>query len=395
MFKTLEEILKRKQELRSSLATLSGEALDKAVAEVEELDKQQAEIEKRNSIMQKLASSETTNPIQTRSIEKPVENANADKEEIDMRSTNEYRKAWFKKLVEIPMNESEKRALTTASNSGGVTVPTTTLNKILEKVENTSIVYNLVQVSQFVGNISIPLENTTNDVERKSEGAEATDAADTLGELRLGAKKYIKLIKLTCELENQAIDALENYIVAKLAKKLAQAIDYDIINGNGENGAKGILQIITPEDVAAKGTLTYDDICNLVAMIPAVARKNAKMMMSTNTLWKKVLTIKDNVNRPIFDTTLGKVLGREVVECDDVPDGTIIYGDFSEYLFNWNKGAEITKSTETGFKSGDSYFRILALADGNLADLGAMAAIKIGTATTPTQPENPSGGGNS
>ena len=72
MFKTLEEILKRKQELRSSLATLSGEALDKAVAEVEDLDKQQAEIEKRNSIMQKLASSETTNPIQTRSIEKPV-----------------------------------------------------------------------------------------------------------------------------------------------------------------------------------------------------------------------------------------------------------------------------------------------------------------------------------
>ena len=112
-------------------------------------------------------------------------------------------------------------------------------------------------------------------------------------------------------------------------------------------------------------------------------------MMSTNTLYKKVKKIKDNDNKPIFNPDLNKVLGRDVVECDDVPDGTIIFGDFSEYIFNWNKDAEITKSGEAGFTSGDTYFRVLALADGGLADLGAMAAIKIGTATTQTQPENP------
>ena len=97
-------------------------------------------------------------------------------------------------------------------------------------------------------------------------------------------------------------------------------------------------------------------------------------MMSTNTLYKQIKKIKDDEKRPIFDPAQNKVLGRDVVECDDVPDGTIIFGDFGEYMFNWNKDAVIDKSAEVAFKSGDSVFRILALVDGGLANLGAMTA---------------------
>jgi hypothetical protein len=42
-------------------------------------------------------------------------------------------------------------------------------------------------------------------------------------------------------------------------------------------------------------------------------------------------------------------------------------------MFNWNKGAQIAKSGEAGFLSGDSVFRIIALADGGLLNLGAFA----------------------
>lgn len=198
--------------------------------------------------------------------------------------------------------------------------------------------------------------------------------------MKLGAKKYIKIVKLTCELEAQAIDALEDYIVSKLSKKLMLSFDDDIINGNGVNGAKGILTTITAQDVEKKGSLTFDDICNLFASIPATARKNAVLMMSTNTLFKQVKQIKDTTGKPIFDPDQNIVIGRDVIECDYVPDGTLIFGDFSEYIFNWNKEAEISKSTEVGFTSGDSYFRILALVDGGLADLGAMAVMKVGEA---------------
>lgn len=377
--RTLEEIRKLKTELRSKLETVSGEELDKTIKEIEELDAEQKDVEKRSKILASFASN--PDDVQSRAIEKQVSTTSQKEYGID---SAEYRSAFFKKLIEMPLNEVEQRALTTNVSSGGAAIPTTTMNKILEKIENNSVVYNLVQVEHLKGAVTIPIEGTTNDVERKAEGATASDANDTLGSLKLGAKKYIKLIKLTCELENQAIDALENYIVSKLSKKLLQAFDYDIINGNGTNGAKGILATITPENVETAGTLKYDDICDLFAMIPAIARKNATLLMSTNTLYKQVKKIKDDEGKPIFNPDLNKVLGRDVVECDDVPDGTIIFGDFKEYVFNWNKEAEITKSTENGFASGDTYFRILALADGGLADLGAMAAITVGTATSGT-----------
>ena len=131
----------------------------------------------------------------------------------------EYRSAFLKSFAGIGLTEIEKRAMTTNANSAGAAVPTSTMNKILEKIENEAVVYNLVTISHLRGSVVIPIEGTTGGAERKAEGQEGSISNDTLGKIQLGAKKYIKLVQLTCELEATAIDALENYIVTKLAKK--------------------------------------------------------------------------------------------------------------------------------------------------------------------------------
>lgn len=378
MEKRLLEIQKRQAELSEQAKDLEGEALDKALEEAKELAEEEKDIEKRS----RLTSMFATNSIKSNAVEMPSAESEERSYGID---SVEYRNAFFKTIAGVKLTDSEKRAMTTGTSSAGYAVPTLTMNKIYEKIENESVVYNLVTVSHLRGNVVIPIEGTTNDVERKAEGADGSFKNDTIGHLTLGAKKYIKLVKLTCELENTAIDALEDYIVRKLARKLEQAFDHDIINGVDDNHeVTGILSTITPIDAKTAGTLTYEDVCALFAEIPATARKNAVVMMSTNTLYKQVKAVKDDQKRPIFDLDDNKVLGREVVECDDVPDGTIIFGDFAEYMFNWNKDAEIRKSEEAGFMSGDTAFRILALVDGGLANLGAMAALEIGTAGSGT-----------
>ena len=365
--KTLKEVLARKAELRSMLESNQDVNIDDVEKELRELEDAQKAIEKRQQLAKQIGAGQ----IVTSEFEKPQSeerNYGAD--------SQEYRSAFFKTLAGVELNDVEKRAMTTNTNSAGVAVPTLTMNKILEKIENNSIVYGLVTVSHLRGNVSIPIEKTTGDVQRKGEGEDGTIVDDTLEDLKLGAKKYIKLVRLTCELEATAIDALEDYIVRKLAKKLAQAIDEDIINGTGAKGAKGILKSLTIQKTS--GTeWTLKDILKVVSSIPAVARKHATMMMSTNTLYNDILAITDDNNRPIFDVTQNKVLGRTVEECDDVPDGTIIFGDFSEYMFNWSKESELTKSKESAFASGDTVFRILALADGGLADLGAIVAFEL------------------
>lgn len=375
MEKRLLEIQKRQAELREKAQELEGEELDKALEEAKELAEEEKSLEKRS----RLTSMFATNSIKSSSaIEVPSAKSEERSYGID---SMEYRNAFFKTIAGVQLNDTEKRAMTTNTSSAGYAVPTVTMNKIYEKIENESVIYNLVTVSHLRGNVVIPLEGTTADVERKAEGADGSYKNDTIDHLDLGAKKYIKLVKLTCELENTAIDALEDYIVKKLARKLEQAFDHDIINGvHANHEVKGILPAITPINVKTAGTLTFDDLCALFAAIPATARKNARLVMSTNTLYKQVKAVKDDQKRPIFDIDENKVFGREVVECDDVPDGTIIFGDFAEYMFNWAKDAEIRKSEEAGFMSGDTAFRILALVDGGLANLGAMAALEVGTA---------------
>jgi len=367
----LSEIKARKVEIRSKMEKeadkLSEEDLTKLEDELKDLEAEERKLEKRENIMALIGKGEiVTNEIQKPQIGDEQRNYGID--------SKEYRSAFFKSLAGVELSDIEKRAMTTGTSSAGVAVPTLTMNKIYEKIENDSIVYGLVTVSHLAGNVSIPIEGTTSDVERLSEGADGTIQDDTLTELKLGAKKYIKLVRLTCELENTAIDALEDYIVQKLSKKLVQAFDADIINGTGTKGAKGILSDLTVAEIDA---WTYDALCDLFAGIPAVARKNATLMMSTNTLYKQVKKIKDDNKQPIFDPAQNKVMGRDVVECDDVPDGTIIFGDFSEYMFNWSKDAQIAKSEESAFASGDTVYRVLALADGGLANLGAICATKV------------------
>jgi len=365
--KTLKEINARKVEIRSILESNADCNIDELEKELRELDEKAQAIEKRAELARQIGASE----IVANEIVVPQQ-----KEERSFGvDSKEYRSAFYKNLAGVELNEVEQRAMTTNSNSAGVAVPTTTMNKIFEKIENDSVVYGLVTVSHLRGNVVIPIEKNTGDVQRKAEGEGGTVVDDTLDELRLGAKKYIKLVQLTCELENTSIDALESYIVAKLSKKLAQAFDYDIINGTGVKGAKGILADIEVAETTTSTKWTFDDVCTLFAGINATARKSATLMMSTDTLYKQSKTIKDEDKRPIFDPSSNKVLGRDVVECDDDPNGTIIFGDFSEYMFNWNKEAVIDKSGEVEFKKGDSVYRILALCDGGLADLGAMTSM--------------------
>ena len=365
MFKTLKEINARKLEIRSLLESNADCNIDDLEKELRELDEKAQAIEKRAELAKQIGACE----IVANEIQAPQ----AKEERSFGVDSKEYRSAFFKSIAGVELSDAEKRAMTTNASSAGVAVPTATMNKIYEKVANESVVYGLVTVSHLRGNVSIPFEGVTNDVERKGEGEEATVADDTLDELKLGAKKYIKVVRLTFELENTAIDALEDYIVSALSRKLVEAIDADIINGDGTKGAKGILRTVEATETAGT-TWTFDDVCALIGGIKAKARKNATLMMSTNTLYQQIKTIKDDHKAPIFDVNSNKVLGREVVECDFVPDGTILFGDFAGYMFNWNKDAQIAKSGEAGFMSGDSVFRIIALADGGLLDLGAFTA---------------------
>jgi len=77
-------------------------------------------------------------------ILKKVEENNMD--EMNILASAEYRSAFLKRLQGKALNEAEKRAMTTAVESVGAGIPTTLLNKIEEKLRQTSALFNEVEV---------------------------------------------------------------------------------------------------------------------------------------------------------------------------------------------------------------------------------------------------------
>lgn len=373
--KTLREINARKVELRAEMQKENCD-LNAIEKELDELEKRQAEIEKRQELAKKLGTGEIVSTV----VEKPIEKRQEVVSE-NIADSKEYRSAWLKELQGAALNEDEKRALTTATSSVGAVVPTQTLNKIIEKMKQDSVVLSLVTVLHIPSNVVMPVEGTINDAEVKAEGASATDKADTMGTLSLTAYKLIKTISLTAEVKAMSIDAFEAFIVAQLAKKIRTLVDYLIINGTGSAQPTGIVTAVTATETGATTGFTYDDLMDLLGALGSGYAKNAVLMAKRSFIYGTIAKIKDDNKQPIFKMETdgkfeGKLLGYPVVANDDVPADTIIFGDFEFYFFNFVQDPTIESDKSVGFRSGDVCYRAMALGDGDVGLNEAFVVMK-------------------
>ena len=361
--KRLQEIEARKAEIRSLLQSDNEVDLDALKTELESLSSEARSIEERKI----LADSIKTGKISVRHYEPEEEEP-----EEDVVSSEEYRSAYFKNLMGKDLNDAEKRAMTTASNSVGAVIPTATMNKIIEKLEQAGVILPLVTTLNIPSNVKLPVEDTINDVAWVAEGG-SNDVSDKITYVELKANQLIKTFEITAHVEAMSIDAFEAFIVAQLVKKVKVAIDNGIINGTGSNNQPyGILARVTALESESSTAYTYDDIMTVLAELKSGYKQNARFVVSTKTLYNEIAKIKDDNENPIFKPETdgrfeGKLCGYPVVTYDNLADGTVIFGDFEYYYFNFVKNFEIDKDTSVGFKTGNTCYRALAIADGDVA----------------------------
>lgn len=301
-------------------------------------------------------------------------------EEKNILETAEYRSAFLKRLQGKPLNEEEQRAMTTAQESVGSTIPTTTLNRIEEKLRQTSALFNQVEVLNIPGYLSIPQEKITNEASWVAENTASDDVDDTTDAINFGAYKLIRTISITAEVEAMSIDAFETYIVKKLSDKMAIAIENAILNGNGKGQPKGILQeTLEKVEYSKGGTPTYANLCSLMAKLKSGYKPNSKFVMSSKMLWENIATITVG-NQLVFlpDPTgefAGRIFGRPVIEDDYISDKKILLGNFEKYTINFNKAIEVTSDESVEFRKGNKVYRALGLLDGKTVNTEAFVLL--------------------
>lgn len=379
---TLKELEEKKKELRQKVENAKPEEMEELRKEIEALkdveieeEKKEEVVDERNLLKGAIEDLEKRNLSNAKVIEKPVKEERK-MEEKNIYETEEYRSAFLKKLQGKKLNEKEERAMTTATTSAGAAIPTTTLNRIEEMLRQTSALYNMVDVLNIPGYLSIPVEDTVNDASWVAEGESSTDVNDKLKSVNFAAYKLIRTISITAEVSKMTVSAFENWIVKKLTDRMAMAIENAILNGTGNGQPKGILkEEITSLESNEAGKFSYEDICKIMANLKAGYKRGSAFVVNTQTLWNDIATIKLGDNLVFVpDATgefAGRIFGKPVIEDEFIGEGKILYGLFNKYTINWNENVNVTSDDSAEFRSGNRVYRGMALVDGKTVNTEA------------------------
>ena len=257
--------------------------------------------------------------------------------------TPEYRSAWLRNLQGRDLSAEERAAVTATA-----AIPTTTMNKIIARMELTPII-QAVDVTYIPGNVTYPVEKTVNGVSWVDMGTAATDSADALDAVTLGAYKLIKTVEITAA-------------------------------GTGGNQATGLTKSgeITQTGEYTMAGMTYKDLMTLLATLPTQYMANAKFAMPRAVFYSDLLGMTDSNGKPVVVADVQSpakfnILGYPVILEDSIPKDNIVFGDlFEGYKFNFAMAPTVESDKSVAFRSGSTVYRVMALADGKPADKKAL-----------------------
>ena len=342
MNKRLEEILQRKEEIRSLLADETNKNLnfDEIEKELRELDEEEKEIRRRQTIIDGMGTMTTrTNTA------KPVK--------ANIYDSEEYRQAFMNYVCRGERLPKEFRSdEVTATTDIGALVPPVTLNKIIEKLEAYGMILPLVTRTAYKTGLSIPTSNVKPEATWVAEGAGSDKQKKTLsGTITFSHFKLRCAVAVTLETENMAYSAFETTLVNNVVEAMAKALEKAIISGTGVGQPTGILK----ED--AKGTkievskIDYKTLVNAEAELPMEYESGAVWCMTKKT-FMAFIGMTDTNGQPIARVNYGfagkaerSLLGRTVVltnyldNYSDTLEANKVFAflyNFSDYTLNTN-----------------------------------------------------------
>lgn len=363
----LEKIEARLAEIEKELNSeeveeKTEEELDQLEEEVRTLQTEKSgilkAIEKRASLEKAIAEGRTTGVDITPDL------LNGGKTNMQERtfdaSSKEFRSAWAKSLMGQELTEVEKRAYTQANAA----IPTEVADMFFEKMKKLAPMLEEITLLRVAGNVKFYAEGVRNTAGKHTENAEMADAGDTMVTVTLGGFEFMKVISISKSAKAMSISAFENWIVDMLAGDIARAIDNYIINDE-TNGIAAINFKTGTNQIEATAAYTYQNIMDLIALLPAAYDAEAKFLVNKKVLWSNIRAITDSNKRPIFDPESKTLCGYPVVEDDNVKATTkdLYLGRWLDVVGNLSEDVTVESNANSGFTRGAIDYRGFAVFD--------------------------------
>ena len=273
---------------------------------------------------------------------------------LDRYDTDEYKRAFMNYVLtgkKIPAELTNVDANTKTSDVGAA-IPTTTLQKIYEKIEATGMILPRVTHTSYKGGVTVPTSSAKPTASWVAEGAGSDKQKKALGSITFAYHKLRCAISMSLEVSIVTYPMFESQFVANVAEAMVKAEEQAIISGSGSGQPKGI----TKETV-----VTGQNIGMVDDKKQPVARVNYGLS-----------------GKPVYS-----LFGREVVLVGDyLPSFTAsvtadtIFAfifNFKDYLWNENLGMTFRKYTDNA--TDDEVTVALALVDGKCVDTNSLVTL--------------------
>ena len=323
----IDEINTRLAAINGEIDAASGEELTALEAEVASLtaERQQIldEVQTRQQLRANIAAGIETGEIIEKQEEPIMENRTFTP------ASEEYRSAFIKNLRGEEMNEVEKRAFTFLTTNTTAPLPTVMQNRIIDLIGEAHPIVADVYTMQSNTAITIPVAKTVAaDAGKTAEGADSNELELTFTNIDLSGDDYTANVTLSYKMQNMAIPAFEDYLIAQISARLGSKLAADIV--------AGIKAGMAAANKIDSG-VTYANIC---AGFGELKRVGTVVVYGTRKgVYNKLVGMVDSNKRPIFQQPItaaaaGVLLGCTIKFEDALGDDELLIGDPSKYIQN-------------------------------------------------------------
>lgn len=390
---------KRQQLMDEAQKLLDESKTEEAQAKMKEVEALDAKFEDEAKVqanLNALAGAKVASPT---AAEQSVElNGGRQEQTItDRLDTDEYKRAFMNHVLAgtpIPADLTNTDYNTKTSDTGAA-IPTTTLQKIYEKIEATGMILPRVTHTSYKGGVSVPTSSAKPVATWVAEGAGSDTQKKALGSIVFAYHKLRCAIRMSLEVTITTYPMFETQFVANVAEAILKAEEQSIIDGSGTGQPKGITKETAPtgqniEIAAAATALTYQDLVNAEAALPQAYDADAVWCMSKKTFMQQIVGMVDSNKQPVARVNYGmngkpvySLFGREIVLVGDyLPTftATVQADTIFAFIFNfkdylWNENLGMTFRSYTDDKTDDKVTVAVALADGKCVDTNSLVTL--------------------
>mgnify|MGYP002706447204 CR=1 FL=1 len=302
-------------------------------------------------------------------------------EKAEKRSTEELEERAFETYLR------EQRAGEMAKGDNGAVIPQTIANRIIDTVKQVAPIYALTTKFNVKGKLQFPVAKGSITTGYQTEFTDIASSAVSFENVELDGYLIGALSKVSVSLINNAQFDIVGYVVNKIAQSIAEFLEKELIVG--ATNIKGITDTsyegkgVVKVETATKDVVAADDLIDTQAALKMNVQDGCAWLMNQKML-TTVRKLKDGNDQYILNpdvrTGFGmELLGKPVMISDEMPDNTVVYGNWAAMYVNIHEDINIRQLNEVYAAQHGVGFVAWAELDAKLVEQDKFAKLTVKT----------------